>query len=91
MEDARAACPREVTVQAFDDPEERQDGERKRGPVDETTRTLVRNDGEESPCNGDGTCEVTFRSRKGVRGSGCLEEEEAKEDENLGPDTCAVR
>ena len=80
-----------MTIQALDDPEEGQNGERERGPVDEATRTLVSEDGKESPCDGDGTCEVTFWCGEGVCRRGCLEEEQTEENENLGPDTSAVR
>ena len=90
VKDARGARLREVAVQTLHNPEQAQNSERKRAPVDEATRTLVREDGEESPCDGNGARKVTLRRGEGICGGGRLEEEEAEEDKDLGPDACPV-
>jgi hypothetical protein len=50
----------------------------------------VSEDGPQRPGNGNARGEVTLRRREGVAGGGTLEEEEGKEDEDLGPDARMV-
>ena len=90
----------------LDDPDEGQDGEDKRGPVDETRGSLVSEDGPKGPGDGNRSGEITFRCRESVGGSSTLEEEpeqseldvliltdrhlQGEEDKDFGPDTCGV-
>ena len=86
MKDARAARLVEVSKQTLHDPEQAQNSERERAPVDEPARALVREDGEEGPGDGDGAGEVAFWGRESVGGGCSFEEEGGEEDEYFGPD-----
>ena len=90
MKDARTARLGEMTIQTFDDPEQAEDRERERAPMDEAARTLMREHGKQGPSDRDGPRKITLGRREGVRGCGGLEEEEAEEDEDLGPDAGVV-
>ena len=46
---------------SLDDPDEREDGERERGPVDERGVALAREDGPERPRDGDARGQVALR------------------------------
>jgi len=76
-----------VSEQALRDPEETDDGECQRTPVDECGAPLVDEDGEEGPADGDGTCYVTFGRGECVGGGGGFEEEQSEEDEEFRPDS----
>lgn len=90
VKDARGACLREMTKEALHNPEQAQNRERKRAPMDESTRTLVRENGEERPGNGNRACKISLRCGEGVRGGGRLEEEKTEKHEDLRPDACSV-
>lgn len=90
MEDTGVARLREVAIKAFDDPEQADDRKCEGAPVDEPAGTLMSEDGKERPGDGDGSGEITLGCGEGVRGCGRLEEEEAEEDEDLGPDARVV-
>ena len=75
---------------ALDDPEEREDGERERRPVSERIRALVRKDSPQAPRDSDAAGQVSLRSGERVCSTGALEEEEAEEYEDLGPDASLV-
>jgi len=79
-----------VAPQSLGDPEETENGEYQGTPVNESGGPLVDEDGEEGPCDGNGGCNVTFCGGESVGGGCGFEEEEAEEDEDLGPDTCWV-
>ena len=68
----------------LDDPDEREDGERERGPVDERGVALAREDRPERPRDGDARGQVALRGRERVRRRGRLEEEAACVEEGGG-------
>jgi len=74
------------SIHALDDPEKRDNGKRKRGPMHERIARLVRKDGPKRPRNRDASGEVTLRGRECVGGSCGFEEEESNEYEDFGPD-----
>ena len=53
-------------------------------------RKRTREDCPKTPCNRDGTSKITFRRAESVRNARALEEEQRKEDENLGNDARTV-
>lgn len=67
-----------------------EDSERERAPVDERVVRLVGKRRPEVPGDGDAGGEVTLGRGEGVGRSCGLEEEEAEEDEDLGPDAGVV-
>ena len=74
----------------FADPDKGEDGECKSGPVDESVVGLVNEHGPEVPGDGNAGREVTLRGGERIGGRSRFEEEERKEDENLGPDAGVV-
>ena len=78
MEDTVATVAGEVTPQALDNPEERQQRECERTPVNEKGRALVLEDGEQRPGDGDAACKITFGAGECIRCGGCLKEEPRK-------------
>ena len=72
-------------------PHECETGERERRPVDERVGGLVCEDGPEEEGDRDAGGKVALGGAERVRGRGGLEEEERKEDEDLGPDAGVVR
>ena len=63
---------------SLDDPDEREDGEGERAPVDERGVTLTSEDGPERPGDGNACGEVALGGRERVGRSGSLEEEPGK-------------
>lgn len=80
-------------IETLEDPKGGEGRKDQAGDTDESTSTntaLTCPDTEKGPRNRNRAREVTFGRGKGVCGRGGLEDEEGEEDENLGPDACAV-
>jgi len=90
VEDAGVAAAAEESVQGLGNPEDRQDREAESRPVNEGGRTLVIEDSEERPGDGNASGKIALRRREGVGGAGGLEGQERQEDEDLGEDTVVV-
>jgi len=84
-----AAVSNEETVQRLEDPEERKQGERKGGPVNEGF-VLVGEDTEKAPCNGNTGSEIAFWAGEGVSGGSGFKEEQSKEYQDLSKYTGVV-
>jgi len=89
IEDSTAASGE--CVGAARNPEQTEDGERKRGPVNETRVSLVIEDGEERPGNGRTARDVTLSIAVCVASTGALEQEKRQEGQNLGRDSSGMR
>jgi hypothetical protein len=91
MEGNTAATRARVKAEStLDDPNKSEDGESESAPVDKSRGSLVLKDGPKRPSDGNRCWEVAFRGGEGISSGSALEEEEAQEDKDLGPDTSTV-
>jgi hypothetical protein len=65
--------------------EEREDGKGEGRPMDKGRVSLVREDGKERPSDDSGTGKITFGRGEGVGSGRGLEEQEAEENKDFGP------
>jgi len=91
MQHAGAPARHDQAIQALQYPEERKQGECERAPMNERTRGLVSEDGEQRPRDRNRPCKVSLSRGERVRGGRSLQEEQSEEHEDLGPDTSLVR
>lgn len=76
--------------ESLTNPHEGKDGESEGRPMNECAALLLGKYRPEIPSNSDASGQITLGSREGVGGGCGLEEEEGKEDKDLGPDASVV-
>jgi len=86
MQDTTGSAFVPIAEKTLEDPEQAKKGECQCAPVNEGNVSLMSEDREEGPGDGDGSCDVTFVCREGICGGGGFEEEETEEDKSFCPD-----